>query len=60
MKIEHLGAVIATQVQRIRSEQMEAWECVLRLHIKPKPSWCPMPLWKMVCNLVLVQSEERK
>ena len=55
---DEIGRVIAEQVQKIRGEQMAAWERVLRLHIKPRPSWCPEPLWVKAVNLVLVTSEE--
>ena len=55
---ETLGKTIAEQTQKITFDQKTAWEHVLRLHIRPRPSWCPEPLWVKVVNLVLVTSEE--
>jgi hypothetical protein len=34
------------------------WEHKLRLHLKPKPVWCPLGLWLKIVALVLVQSFE--
>lgn len=53
-----LGKIIAEQTQKATMEGMTLWERVLRLHVKPRPKWCPVPLWKKVVNLVLIQSEQ--
>lgn len=32
------------------------WEHKFRLHVRPKPAWCPDRLWAKLLSLVLVQS----
>lgn len=54
------GKIIAEQTQRIQMEQTEAWERVLRLHIRPKPAWMPERLWAHLLNLVLHQTVTKK
>lgn len=48
-----LGEVVA----RLAWAKGEAWESVLLLHVKPRPFWCPLPVWQRLVNLVLIQSE---
>jgi hypothetical protein len=54
--LESFGIVIAEQVQRVTFERNDAWERVLRLHVRPKPAWMPSGLWVHIMSLVLVQS----
>ena len=57
--LDGLGEVIAEQTHAIIVEHRTAWERVMRLHIKPRPAWCPEPVWRELVALVVVQSEQR-
>ena len=52
-----LGGIIAEQVQFIRGAEMGAWERVLKLHMRPKPTSMPLFLWRRIVGMVLYQSE---
>jgi hypothetical protein len=54
--LESLGNVIAEQVQRIDFQRGDAWERVLRLHLRPRPTWMPDKLWGHIVSLVVIQS----
>lgn len=55
-----LGKIIAEQSQRVLHEQRVAWEVVMRLHVKPRPRWCPMWAWRVVVRNVIFQSEQQR
>lgn len=52
------GEVIEELAHKNWLRESEEWEKKLRLHIKPKPEWCPSPLWKKLVNLVVIQTTE--
>lgn len=55
-----IGEVIDELVHKAVIEKAVIWEDHLRLHIKPKPAWCPDRLWAKLLNLVLIQSTQRR
>jgi hypothetical protein len=56
MKQTNLGKVITEQVYRFQFEKMTLWEEHLRLHLKPKPKWCPVFVWKWLVKKMLYQT----
>ncbi len=52
------GKIIEEYVAKTAIGHAIIWEEKLRLHVKPKPAWCPDLLWAKICSLVLVQSKE--
>lgn len=44
-------------VARLQWAKGQAWESTLLLHVKPRPSWCPLFVWRKIVSLVLIQSE---
>jgi hypothetical protein len=54
------GKVIEEYVSRVTLNEKLIWEEKLRLHIKPKPSWCPEKLWQKLVVMVVHQTSERK
>lgn len=55
-KIPSPGDVVASLV----FSRGEAWETVLRLHVRAAPWWVPSWAWRRVIARVLTQSEEQK
>lgn len=55
-----LGDVIDEYVHAVDLRGKVIWEEHLRLHIKPRPQWCPEKLWARLVNLVVNQSVARK
>ena len=62
MPTESLGKVLDELHIKISAEHSKGrlvWEEKLRLHLRPKPKWCPDGLWAKIVGLVVVQSIER-
>jgi len=55
-----LGEVIDEYVHKVDFQGKLIWEEHLRLHLKPRPKWCPEKLWIRLVNLVITQSSQRK
>ena len=57
---QHLGKVITEQAYRFQFEKMTMWEEHLRLHLKPKPPWCPGFFWEWMVKQILHQEIDVK
>lgn len=60
-EIKDLGKVIEELLYKATygpEGENTIWEHKLRLHLKPKPNWCPDKLWAKLVSLVLVQSKQ--
>lgn len=61
-ELKDLGKIIDEMVYKVTSGpngQHTLWEKKMRLHIKPKPAWCPDKLWAKLVSLVVIQSEQK-
>lgn len=62
--LDNLGTVLSEKVFKLTSDfgntKATLWEETLRLHLKPKPNWCPDRLWAKLVNLVITQSSQRQ
>lgn len=56
---QKLGEVIDEYVHKVTIDKAIIWEEHLRLHIKPRPKWCPENLWRKLVALVLIQSVQK-
>lgn len=59
--LENLGKIVDQLVYKViygPEGESVLWEHKLRLHLRPKPAWCPLRLWAKLVSLVLVQSYE--
>jgi len=52
------GGVLDGLAYTVSFQRARAWEEVLKLHIRPKPWWMPMLVWKRLISLVLIQSQD--
>ena len=61
--LDDLGTVLSEKVFKLSGDfgthKATIWEETLRLHLKPKPAWCPDRLWAKLVNLVITQSTQR-
>ena len=54
-RILNARAELENHVKLCELKRMNAWEKTLSLHLKPKPKYMPVFIWKRILNSCLVQ-----
>ncbi len=58
--MKDIGTLVDELTYKVIHEKASLWEEKLKLYIKPKPTWMPMTIYKLLLDLVFIQTIERK